>query len=444
MKIWQTSRSRGRLGLALSALTLAALAAVGAPAGAADRPLTLLAPATGDLAPRALATALPPSRPGVPREAVSFSWPLGTGSADRALDLSPTPPVQRSKEYWLQASAADLRRGITLPTTAPGALVRVNPAPGSDRATGAAGAMDLALDPARFELVDERGRVHTGDAALEQAVTAEQLAAAGSPFPEGTSAFRLQAGLGAGRFLLRAPDLADGAGRYVVHVLDRASGLELALQSGRAAYLVGDVLTVEAELQENGRRLAGPTLQEVTGYLVAPNGEARPVRFERISTGAGGGTWRASTPLPGAAAPGALWEVEVTARGEQAGRTVLRGVRTAVAVAAPTARFTGIAEVSGEGVRPAVTVEVETAAAGRYEARGILFATDAKGQLQPAAIAHTAAWLEPGRGKLELAFDPATLATAGLKAPYEIRDLQLLDQGRMGLLHRQARGLVLP
>ncbi|HYH46618.1 MAG TPA: DUF4785 domain-containing protein, partial [Thermoanaerobaculia bacterium] len=281
---------------------------------------------------------------------------------------------------------------------------------------------------------------HAGAAALEQSVTAEQLAAAGSPFPEGTAAFRLRADLGTGRFLLRVPDLAAGSERYVIHVLDRASDLELAAGSGRIAYLAGDVLTVETELLQGGRRLPVQTLREVTGYLVAPNGEARPVRFQQTLTGA----WRASAPLTGTAAPGALWEVEVTARGEQAGRTVLRGVRTAFAVAAPTARFTGLATPQGDAGRPAVSLEVETAAAGRYEARGVLFGTDARGELKPAAVAHAAAWLEPGRGRIELAFDPATLAEAGLGAPFEVRDLQLLDQGRMGLLHRQAWGLVLP
>ena len=223
---------RGLCGLAaLSAFTVLVVASAASAAAAENRAVTLLAPESGDLVPRALATNLPPARPGVPREPVSFSWPV---AADQALATRPAPPVQRSKEIWFQAGAAELRQGVSLSTTAPGALVRVNPAPGA----GAAPA-DRALDPTCFELVDERGRVHAGAAALEQAVTAEQLAAAGSPFPEGTAAFRLRADLGAGRFLLRAPDLAAGSGRYVIHVLDHASDLELALESGRTAYLAG-------------------------------------------------------------------------------------------------------------------------------------------------------------------------------------------------------------
>lgn len=414
------------LGLALSV----------AASGAAAQ--SLLAPEADDLAVRSLSpgkAGLPPSRPDVPREPVAFSWPL---EVDRALDLRPAPAVQRSKEFWLQASAADLRRGIELPVAAPGALVRVNPAP----AAGSPAAKKAAiLDPARLELVDDKGQVHKGAAALDRIVTAEQLAAADSPFPEGTAAFRLSKELGAGRLVLRAPDLAAGPERYVVHVLDQASDLELALRSERGAYLAGDVLTVETALLQGGLRL---DLDEVTGHLVAPTGEAWPVRFEKDGTGA----WQASAPLAGAAAPGGLWEVEVTARGEQEGQKVLRGVRTAFAVAAPTARFTGAADPTpakarGAG-RPAVTLEVEAAAAGRYEVRGVLFGTDARGELRPAAVAHAAAWLEPGRGRIELVFDPAALAQAGLQAPFEVRDLQLLDQGRMGLLHRQARGLVLP
>jgi len=44
-------------------------------------------------------------------------------------------------------------------------------------------------------------------------------------------------------------------------------------------------------------------------------------------------------------------------------------------------------------------------------------------------------------GALELALPRDVLN--GLTAPFEVRDLRLDDQGRMGVLHRQARGLVI-
>ena len=95
------------------------------------------------------------------------------------------------------------------------------------------------------------------------------------------------------------------------------------------------------------------------------------------------------------------------------------------------------------GRRFGLSLGVEAVAASRYEVRGVLFGSGANGELLPAAVGHAAAWLEPGHGTVELRFDQALVDDSGLRAPFEIRDLRLIDQGTMGLLHRQARGLVL-
>ena len=78
---------------------------------------------------------------------------------------------------------------------------------------------------------------------------------------------------------------------------------------------------------------------------------------------------------------------------------------------------------------------------GRYEARGVLYATAADGTLRPAGIAHSAAWLEAGTGSVELAFGREVLDGSELGTPFEVRDLRLIDQVSMGLLHRQERAL---
>ncbi len=88
-----------------------------------------------------------------------------------------------------------------------------------------------------------------------------------------------------------------------------------------------------------------------------------------------------------------------------------------------------------------VSLPLQVAAAGRYEARGTLYATAANGQLQPVAQAHAAAWFDgPGRGALVLPFDQAALP-AGFGAPYELRDLQLQDQSRMAPIESRALAL---
>lgn len=49
--------------------------------------------------------------------------------------------------------------------------------------------------------------------------------------------------------------------------------------------------------------------------------------------------------------------------------------------------------------------------------------------------------LEPGSQSLVLRYDAGLLA--GASGPFELRDLNLLDQGRMGVLQRQQRALTI-
>jgi hypothetical protein len=70
-------------------------------------------------------------------------------------------------------------------------------------------------------------------------------------------------------------------------------------------------------------------------------------------------------------------------------------------------------------------------------------APTAFGQLQPLAFAQSAAVLEAGQGQIVLTVDEATLAASGLKAPFEVRNLQLLDQGRMYMLEERQRAVVI-
>lgn len=68
----------------------------------------------------------------------------------------------------------------------------------------------------------------------------------------------------------------------------------------------------------------------------------------------------------------------------------------------------------------------------------MLWATTEDG-LQPTVVAHSARWIGAGTGDLTIEI-PAALAE-DIQAPFELRDLQLIDQGRMAVLHRQARAL---
>ncbi len=277
-------------------------------------------------------------------------------------------------------------------------------------------------------LIDAAGKSWGAGTGMDLIVGPEQLKTAGTPFAEGTSAFRIREDLGAGVFELRAEGLAASSDRYVVHVFDRANEVSLELTTGASDYLHGQTLTVEAALT------GGADVRGIEGFVSSPAGRAWPLTFHP----AGKDRYRASLTLDAVEMPApGLWEVHASAKGRASGHAVLRAGRTAFGCAVPSARFTGTAGVDGL----AVDLGVDVASAGRYEARGVLWATAADGSLQPAGIAHSAAWFEAGTGALELAFDREVLEGRQLGAPFELRDLRLVDQVSMGLLHRQERAL---
>jgi hypothetical protein len=382
-----------------------------------------LAPlAGGDLAASELQAPLGLKAAVLPTEPASMSWGL---DPQKALDLNPAPFVARSREYFLDLSAAELRHGIDLPTDGAGALVRLNPAPGSK---GSA-----PIDPLRVSIITADKRTFAQGTGFDQMASANQLKAAGSPFVEGTTAFRLNSEVGAGTHRLRVEGLHDG-GRYVVHVFDQNSPVELVLSTNRGTYLSGQNLVVKARLA------GGLPAHKVEGFVTSPAGRAWPLTFEP----AGKGLFRATLLLDGLETPTpGLWEAHVSATGGKGRAQTLRQSRTAFDVAVASARLNGeVALVSGIEAL-AIRLGVESAALGRYEIRGVLFGTTGDGQMLPAAVAHSADTLHSGHGSLVLSFDTAAAQAAGLGAPYEVRDLRLMDQGTMGLLHQQRVGLVI-
>ncbi len=398
-------------------LTFALIVALVATAAGAQQ---LLPAADSDLSSQNLTPAPRLKGMDVPREAVALSWPLAEGTTLAA----PAPHVSHSREYFVDVTTEALIHGVPVYTTAPGALVRLSPAAGA-----AAGAREkAAIQPASLVLIDAAGKSWGAGTGMDLMVGPDELKTAGAPFAEGTSAFRICEDLGAGAFELRAEGLAASGDRYVVHVFDRASEVSLELTTGTSDYLHGQTLTVEAALT------GGTDVRVIEGFVSSPAGRAWPLTFHP----AGKGGYRASLTLDAVEMPSpGLWEVHASAKGSAGGHAVLRAGRTAFGCAVPSARFTGSAAVDDLGVR----LGVDVASAGRYEARGVLWATAADGTLQPAGVAHSAAWLEAGSGALELAFHREILDGRQLGAPFELRDLRLVDQVSMGLLHRQERAM---
>jgi len=402
--------------------------AVAATNHAAAAPHELLPEQAGDLsaaqavAPSAGAASAAALNIKPSHDAVSLSW-VATG----AVAAPPAPFLAQSKETWFSASADDLAAGVTLNTTAPRALVRIQAI-----GDGASPREALAIHPLSMTVLDKSGRAYDSGAGMEMLVSADKLAKADVPFAPGTSAFRLHPSLGAGSFKLRANGIS-GSNRYLVNVVEPDSPYTLTMQSGALHYLHGQQLVLTAALQEPGAKHAMGTLD---GYVLSPAGRRFPVTFKAGKDGAMSAALALDadeTPTPG------LWEVHADASATVKGQSVVRSVRLAFPVAMPVARLThGVALVDGAGVN--LSVGVEAAAAGRYEVRGVLYGT-VNGVLSPLGVGDSAQWMEAGQGKITLAFAPELIANAS--GPFEVRDLFLMDQGRLGVLHRQQRALVL-
>jgi hypothetical protein len=355
--------------------------------------------------------ALPAPTGAIERKPVAFGWAL-----DPAADVRAAAPfVAESREFWTEVDAAKLQRGLPIDTTAPGAVVRLSP-------IGKA----AALTPSALQL-GRNGKALAAGVAFAHRADAEQLRAAGFDAGAGAAVVQVSPSLGAGRFELR---MASAEGRYLLHVYEPASTTVLHARTSRPAVLAGQRLDVAARLDAGAK--AAPDTQ-FGGLLVSPSGRTLPIDF----VAARDGSVRATVALPANAAvePG-LWEAQVFAEGGDATQRVQRDGRAAFAVAQPLAKLAG--DYRFDRAALAFALPLEVGAPGRYEVAGTLFATGADGVTRPVAQAASAAWFEPGQRALTLAFD-RTHVPAGYGAPYELRQLQLKDQARMGLLESRER-----
>ena len=362
---------------------------------------TLLPPGAADQQPSQLIAA-PLPKGDFERQPVAVAWAM-----DPAAELSTQAPhLAQSREYWAAVDGSQLKSGFPLTTTAPGALVRISP---EIRAKSG------AVDPGEVRLL--RNGQPLPASAFKRLATTEQLQKAGMDVSDGTVIVQLDDSVGQGRFQLQ---LGKASGRYLVHVFEPRSDLVLVAQSERGRLLAGDTVEVATHLQKGDSALAGGVVQ---AQLVSPSGQSWPLA---VSKGKAVG----QLPLDADPTPG-LWEVQLFAGAASKDGPVQRDARTAIEVSRPTARLGGGYAFDPGAVKFSLPVQV--AAPGRYELRGVLYATGPQGALQPVAQAHSASWFDAGERKLDLAFGPGNLPM-GYGAPFELRFLELKDQTRLGTL----------
>ncbi|MCW0202746.1 DUF4785 domain-containing protein [Rhodanobacter thiooxydans] len=384
----------------------------------------LLPPQQGDLVPTVLQARTATPRPAQPITAtpelrvelapLHVSWPL---PHDAALESQPAPFARDSREYWRDVSASELRFGLSLPLSAPGAIIRLSP---GNAAVG-------KLDPAGVQLQLGRQSLNA-NAASRQLADAAALHAAGMDVPAASLVMQLRPELGSGVATLRVP---AANGRYVVHVYEPQSPFTATAKADRGDLLQGQSVHVRVALQDQDRELP---LSSVGGLLRAPDGSSTSLTFRRQADG----SFAADVSPRGIQGTPGLWEVHgFTVGRDSAGHEIRRDTTTVFAAAAPVARLSGLASTAratdhGIDIAFGVTARADS----RYAVSAVLYGRADDGSMVPAAFAQSAAWLPAGDGQLTLHYDPVSLQ--GIGAPYELHDLLLQDQPAVGLLERRA------
>jgi hypothetical protein len=376
-------------------------------------PIALLANSATTTAQASLASARKPPLP-TERRPVSISWAL---PHDQAIQSVTQPFTRSSREYWIDVSATELQRGIQLPLSAPGAIIRLSPS-----------------DPVGGKLQSTNVRLQLGRQSMNLAQAASQLAdapslqAAGMDVPAASMVMKLKPELGSGLATLQAP---DASGRYVVHVFEPESSLTVTAPADRNDLLLGNHVHVRVSMHDADR---DAPLAAVGGFLRAPDGSTTLLDYQQQSDG----SFTVDAQPRNIPSALGLWEVHTFTSGIDAnGDEVRRDTTTVFSAATPTARLSGMAKTSAardHGID--ISVGVTAQSASRFAVSAVLYGRDAHGEMVPAAFAQTAAVLRKGDGQLVLRYDPASLQ--GVGAPYELHDLRLQDQPALGLIERRA------
>ncbi|MGB8716839.1 MAG: DUF4785 domain-containing protein [Rhodanobacteraceae bacterium] len=405
-------------GLLVPAMALAASASL--PQGT----MPLLKASVGDQVPERLISG-EPATVDIDHAPVHVSWTLPAG---QTLKSGPQPFKRVSRDFIVDASGAELERGVAVPLSGSGAMLRISP-----RDQGSA-----PLSAAQVH-VTYRG-LRKNVASISSTVASGQLMArAGMPMQAGSVALRLDSSIAAGTIHV---DAAGARGHYVVQVREPQSPFALTLAANHDTRLAGQPIEVRAQLEKPARSNA--SMDAISGVLEAPDGWSTDITF---SPQPDHGYLASFTPPAGHAGQRGLWQVHVFASGHDGQRELLRDASNAFAAVRPTARLTGL--MSRQPNRPgqdlAFDFGIETAAPSRYAVSAVLYGHDRSGALKPAVYAQSADWLAPGKGQyIRLRFDTADVAASGLSAPFELRDLRLDDQVQLGLLERRqiaARGI---
>ncbi|MCE9685528.1 DUF4785 domain-containing protein [Shewanella sp. AS16] len=360
---------------------------------------------------------------------ISFITPLSG-------EFTASPPQTRqtrlSDEYWLNVSGAELSGGIDLPISQASSVIRI--APRGDTSSGGLIKADaIAPETISLSLASAKTGKHEAPSWVKSMADAQALASAG--LSDDSSALTLRADAKPGKYRLRVKQPLAAQARYLVNVKEKHSPYQLKL---------GAPMSIEAEAGQIGLDISLSQGQQglaPRARLIQAGGESLELAVRQQ-----GETWQAvlTEPLPAAKNNADLSEIQVDIQTEVDGRPLLRSVKTAFKAYVNSAKLLPQADSRWQGDLPTgVDFGLELITEGRFGLSAVLTGTNSQGKSVAILKSQAAAWITPDAPRLRLELDPELIAASGLRAPFELRELTLTDQGQMARLSYQDHGLIL-
>ncbi len=348
----------------------------------------------------------------------------------QALALPQSNTRSESDEFWMTVSGAELNKGVKLAISQPSSIIRV--APRADNRSGAI-IKGRSISPEQLQLQKVGDKADNKASYIQSLTDADALATAG--LADHSSALTLSSSATAGTYKLTVAQPLPESGQYLLNVKEKGSPYKLKLSANNR--VASDELTMPFTLQLSNSQ----TALQPQASLKHANGNIQTLAVEQVN-----GQWQATLPtisnMPSSNA--GLSEIQVNVQTQVNGQAVYRTVKTAFKQFVASAKLSSNVESQWlDGLPLQLTFAVELQQEGRFGVNAALTGTDMTGKDILILTSQSAAWLTADSSTISLDLDAAAIKRSGLKAPFKLKALELVDQGQMARLSYQQQALTM-
>ncbi|MEZ9822029.1 DUF4785 domain-containing protein [Shewanella sp. 10N.286.45.A1] len=361
------------------------------------------------------------------KDPISF---VNSTPSQQALVIPQANSNSESDEFWMTVSGAELNKGVKLAISQPSSIIRIAP-----RADNRSGAMmqSQSISPQQLRLQKVGDKTDSTASYIQSLTDADALATAG--LDDNSSALTLSSSATAGTYKLTVAQSLPKNGQYLVNVKEKGSPYKLKLSTNNR--ISSDKPNVLFTLQLSNSQ----TALQPQASLKHADGNIQSLAVEQVN-----GQWQATLPsvsnMPSSNA--GLSEIQVNVQTQVNGQALYRTVKTAVKQYVPSGKLSNHVDSQWhDGLPSQLTFAVELQQEGRFGVNAALTGTDSAGNDILILTSQSAAWLTPESSTISLNFDTDTIESSGLKAPFKLKGLELLDQGQMARLSYQQQALTL-